>query len=320
MRDGVARARSLIQSARTIDVVGHIRPDGDAIGSTLALSLSLLQAGKQARPVLSDGVPPRFEFLPGAEKIQQSLDRQADLWIVVDSSSLDRIGIDELANHRIPDLNIDHHPTNTMFAKLNLVEDSAAATAEILSECIEPLGLTFTTPVATNLLAGILTDTLGFRTSNVTPHTLENAANLMALGADLNQLYQKLLLDQSFEAARYWSAGLTNLVREGLLVWTQLRIDDRHETGYPANDDAELINWLSSLEKTHIIVVFLEQPGQKTKVSWRSRDGVDVSKIAEGFGGGGHKAAAGAMIDNEIDNVIDKVLSATRLELNSIHE
>jgi phosphoesterase RecJ-like protein len=162
----------------------------------------------------------------------------------------------------------------------------------------------------------MITDTLGFRTHNMTPRALRIAANLMEAGSDLPNLYHLALLKRTFEAARYWGAGLSALQREGRLAWTSLTLADRRAVGYPGRDDADLNNILSTVEQVDVVVVFVEQGNGHIKVSWRSLPGFDVSQVALRFGGGGHAAAAGAELAGSLEEVQAKVLPATRALLN----
>ncbi|HEX7973100.1 MAG TPA: DHHA1 domain-containing protein, partial [Anaerolineales bacterium] len=170
-----------------------------------------------------------------------------------------------------------------------------------------------TQPVAAALLTGLITDTLGFRTSNMNPRALRLAADLMEQGVDLPELYRQALFQRSFEATRYWGYGLRQLQREGRLAWTSLTQADRQAVGYPGRDDADLINILSSIEDVDVVVIFVEQPNQHVKVSWRAQPGFDVSQVALSFGGGGHPAASGADVSGSIEEVRPRVLDSTRL-------
>ena len=189
MKDEIDQAQALLERADTIVVIGHERPDGDAVGSLNAVAIGLLNKGKQVTSVIADGVPRRFLFLPGAERVQQTIPTECDLLIAVDCSAIERTGYDLESLPRGIDLNIDHHPTNNQFGAINFVEPHAAATAEVLFDLSAPLGLQIDTDVATNLLTGLVTDTIGFRTSNVTPKVLRIAAQLIELGAPLAEVY-----------------------------------------------------------------------------------------------------------------------------------
>jgi len=308
-------ARSELLGADRLLVTSHIRPDGDAIGSLLGLGLSLQAAGKDVQMVSADGVPSIFRHLAGSELVSTRPEGHFDLIIVVDCSDLERAG-NALNGFSTPDLNVDHHPTNLNFARLNLVETEAVATAEMLAGYLPTFGLPITRPVADALLYGMITDTLGFRTHNMTPRALRIAANLMEAGSDLPNLYHLALLKRTFEAARYWGAGLSALQREGRLAWTSLTLADRRAVGYPGRDDADLNNILSTVEEVDVVVVFVEQGNGHIKVSWRSLPGFDVSQVALRFGGGGHVAAAGAELEGSLEEVQAKVLPATRALLN----
>lgn len=234
--------------------------------------------------------------------------------IVVDCSDIDRIGsvLDEYGE---PDVNIDHHPTNTQFASLNIVREDAVATVEIIYDLALALAYSLNLPIAEALLTGLLTDSLGFRTSNSSPRTLRIAAELQEMGADLQTLYRKAMLEKSFEAIRYWGKGLGRIQKEAGLAWTSLSLKDRQESEYPGRDDADLVNVLTRIRDVDISVVFVEQKNGTVKVSWRSRPGFDVSLIATQFGGGGHKPAAGADINGSLEQIQADVLEATRKSL-----
>ncbi len=300
----------MFERAHRILIVSHIRPDGDAIGSTLGLGLALQAAGKDVQMVMVDGVPSSFRHLPGSEQISRKKTGEHDLTIVVDCSDLQRTG--EVLNGKAPDLNIDHHITNLNFAAVNLVNPSAVATSSILAEYLPKWGLPVTQAVAEALLTGIVSDTLGFRTTNVTASALRQSADLMDHGANLSELYHQALVRRSYAAARYWGRGLERLQREGRLVWTALTLEDRVAVGYPGNDDADLVNIISTIDESDVSVIFVEQKGGRVKVSWRAEPGWDVSSIALDFGGGGHAAAAGADIVGSLDTVTERVLLATR--------
>lgn len=303
--------RQLFQTAQRVLVVSHIRPDGDAIGSLLGLGSSLRAAGKDVQMALEDGIPASFRYLPGWQEVVHRPTGEFDLIITLDCSDMPRTGA-VLAGYRSPDLNIDHHVTNLNFARLNLVDTQAVATAEVLAVGLPQWGLPLTAETASALLTGLITDTLGFRTSNMSPGALRIAADLMEAGADLPDLYTRALLQRSYEAVRFWAAGLVHLQREGPLVWTTITLADRQAAGYPGRDDADLINVLSSINDAAIALIFVEQPNGGVKVSWRAQPGFDVSGLALSFGGGGHPAAAGVEIKGGIEQVREMVLGATR--------
>lgn len=298
----------LARSERVL-ITSHVRPDGDAIGSILGLGLALQSSGRSVQMVLRDGVPGNMSHLKGSDQIGTAPSIDFDTFIVVDSGDLKRVGEEIIP--RQPDIQIDHHVTNARFGLINLVDPDAVATSAILAESLPKWGFSIDRDVAGALLTGIITDTMGFRTSNMNSRALRVAADLVDLGADLPNLYFMGLVSRSFEAARYWGMGLTSLQQRDRLIWATLRAEDRAAVGYNNLDDADLTNLLSSINDGDIAVLFIEHSPDLIKISWRSRPGWDVSQIAERFGGGGHPAAAGAEIRGSLEAVQALVLDAT---------
>ncbi len=309
--------RKRIANSQRIMIVAHIRPDGDAVGSLLSMGLGIRDLGKSVQMVLSDGVSASFRHLPGADLVVKRPDGDFDLIISVDCSDPRRVG-PVLETYRMPEINIDHHITNLKFSEVNLIEPEAVATCEIITRHYESWGLTITPEIANALLMGIVTDTLGFRTSNMTPTALRVSAELMEKGGDLIDQYNRGLLRRSFEATSYWGAGLSGLQKKDRMVWGTLRLSDRKACAYPGNDDADLINVISSIDDFDISMIFVEQQNGTVKVSWRSVPGFNVSDIALSFGGGGHPAAAGADIPGTLEEIQPKVLTATIQLLESL--
>jgi phosphoesterase RecJ-like protein len=314
-----AAIRERFQTASRVLITSHVRPDGDAIGSLLALGLALQDAGKTVAMVLSDGVPANFRHLPGSEQVRTWAEGEFDLIVTVDCSDQKRVGA-ALDGYRAPEVVIDHHITTEAFGELNLIDPDAVATASVLARYLPGWGLKITPPIAANLMTGLVTDTLGFRTANTTPEALRQAADLLELGVDMSTLYFRSLVRRTFPAARYWGAGLNSLQRSDGILWATLTLADRASSGYTGNDDADLINVLSSIDEAEVALMFVEQDPKKVKVSWRGlKPHVDVSQIARQFNGGGHKAASGAELNGSLAAVQDKVLAATRKALNQSH-
>ena len=300
-----------LSTAQRVLVTSHKRPDGDAVGSVLGLGLALQDAGKEVQIVLVDGVQRTLQHLSGSQQVQRKGHPPYDLVVVLDCSELSRTDL-PLVEGSVPLINIDHHATNLQFGTVNLVDTKATATCEILAELLPQLGLDITLPIAEALLTGLITDTIGFRTSNMTPKALRVAADLMEQGCDLPTLYKRALLNRTYEAVRYWGMGLNTLQKEDGLLWTTLSLEDREAVGYLGRDDADLINILSSIEGADVAVIFVEQADGTVKVSWRSRPGLDVAALALQLGGGGHKSAAGAELQGSLHEVTSHVLRLTR--------
>lgn len=311
----IGAIKERLDQANKIMITSHVRPDGDAIGSLLGLGLALMNSGKTVRMVLVDGVPSSFKHLEGSNLIVKEPGNDHDTFITVDCADYKRVG-KAFESISEPDINIDHHITNENFGTLTLNEPEEVATAAILANHLPAWGLQITKPVADALLTGIITDTLGFRTSNTNPSALRLCAMLMETGSNMPDLYMRSLVHKSFHAARYWGAGLSGLEQENGIVWAALTLDDRKRTGYGGNDDADLINLISAIHGNKVGLIFVEQSDKHVKISWRAlEEGIDVSPIAKRFGGGGHAAAAGADIPGNLHEVKSTVLKATKEEL-----
>ena len=307
-----AEIKERLGTAQKVLIASHVRPDGDAIGSLIGLGLALQNAGKTVQMVLADGVPSSFRFLEGSDQVQKEVSEGFDTFIAVDCADFKRLG-KPLQSLDSPDINIDHHITNERFGKMNLIEGKAVATAAILTNYLPTWGYEITHPVAAALLTGIITDTLGFRTSNMTPEALRQAATLMETGVDMPELYMRGLVRRSFSAARYWGAGLSKLESSDGIVWSALSLEDRKSCGYGGNDDADLINMISAIDGHKVGMIFVEQHDNHVKISWRALEqGVDVSPVATHFGGGGHAAAAGADMPGTLSEIQPVVLKTTK--------
>jgi phosphoesterase RecJ-like protein len=291
-------------------ILSHMRPDGDAIGSIVGLGLVLQNAGKTPCLVLEDGFPAKYRFLKGSELITKKPAESNDLTLVLDCSDLRRLG-DSFSSLPV-NINIDHHITNEKFGEINFILPDYPATCAILAKFLPDWGYQLDQDSSSALLMGILTDTIGFRTANVTPSILRQAAQLMESGAVLSDIYTQALVSQSFPASLIWGSALSRLVRENGLVWTVITLDDRKKAGYIGRDDADLTNVLSAIEGSNVSIVFNEQNSGKVKISWRSNAPFDVSRIAQQFGGGGHPQASGAEFEGTLEEAEKKVISKTK--------
>ena len=301
-----------LNNAGNVVIASHVRPDGDAIGSLLGLGLALKDAGKSVQMVLVDGVSSSYRHLEGSELVVKEPVGEHDTFITVDCADFKRTG-KIFENFGQPDINIDHHKTNEKFGKLNLIEAEEVATAAILTNHLPEWGFRITKPIAAALLTGIITDTLGFRTSNTSPAALRQCATLMETGVDMPDIYMRSLVRKSFPAAKYWGAGLSSMEEERGIVWGTLTLEDRKRSGYSGNDDADLINMISAIDGNKVGMIFVEQSDEHVKISWRALEpGIDVSQVAKHFKGGGHAAAAGADIPGALSEIQPLVLKTTR--------
>lgn len=304
--------KSRLAAGQSVLIVSHVRPDGDAIGSLLGLGLALRNAGKKVQMVLTDGVSSSFRHLDGADQIKTAFEAGFDTFVTVDCADYKRTG-KIFAGLGTPDINIDHHITNERFGALNLIEGEEVATSAILTNHLPEWGYPITKSIAAALLTGIITDTLGFRTSNVTPEAMRQVATLMESGVDMPELYMRGLVRRSYAAAKYWGCGLSRLERRDGIVYGTLTLEDRKGAGYSGSDDADLINVISAIDGFKVGMIFVEQPKDHVKISWRALEpGIDVSGIAVRFGGGGHAAAAGADVEGSLEEVKRSALRSTK--------
>lgn len=300
MLEVVTAIKQAITAAESIMVLTHVSPDGDAIGSLTAMGLILQAMGKRPQLTCSDDVPVRFRYLPLADQIQiVPPSPLPDLLIALDCGDESRMGklFDELPEPKPTVINIDHHVTNTRFGDMNLVDTTANATVEILYDILPELGISLSQALAECLLTGLVTDTLGFRTNGVSPHTLRTAANLIEAGADLSGITQKALTVKPINNLYLWQAGLNNMRFQDGFLWITLNHEEQKNAGYMSASSSGLVNMLGDTEQAAIGAVLQEMEDGRIIVSFRCRPPFDVSMLAANLGGGGHPLAAGCSLD-----------------------
>lgn len=314
--------REKIEAAERIAIFSHIRPDGDALGSLFGLGRALLNAGKSVQLISSDPLPKEGWLADSGcdlpDRVRRAPEEAFDLSICVDISSRDRCGtfFDERPE-MTPDIVIDHHYSNPGFGVLNYVDAEAASNCEILAEIMPVLGLEIDEISANFLLSGVLTDTQGFSTSNVSAKTLRLASELVDRGGKLYEIFADVIKAHSLEANALWEVALRNTVVELPLIWSTIRHSERVAAKYPDGDDANVVNRLLSSNGVKVAIVFMEsEDGERTKVSWRAKPGYNVASVASSFGGGGHIAAAGADIAGRLADVREAVVAATKLMIS----
>jgi bifunctional oligoribonuclease and PAP phosphatase NrnA len=302
-----------IQDANQILVIAHVGPDGDALGSLTAVGVALTQWGKSFTLVCDDALPRRFDFLPLSETIQQQPDTAVsyDILIAVDCGDELRMGkaFADLEGERPFIINIDHHITNTYFGDLNLIEAEATSTAEVLYGLFCEFGLSVTTNLAQSLLTGLVTDTLGFRTSNVTARTLKIAGELMEAGADLGLVMTRTLTVKPLSTIQLWQTGLNKMKVEDGLVWTSISNEERLAAGHLSASTAGLVNLIADVDEAAAGIVLLEVGDGSVRVGFRCRPPYNVSEVALNLGGGGHALAAGCTLPGPLAKAEAMVVS-----------
>jgi phosphoesterase RecJ-like protein len=306
--------------ARRIALVSHRDPDPDTIGSALALGLGLESLGKKMSWHCADPVPEQQRFLFGSERFTQDPPPEdVDLVVTVDFGSVDRAKFALPARPTL--VNIDHHASNDNFGTANLVDVTAAATAELVSRVIDALGIKWTPEMATAALVGIMTDTGSFQFPSTDARALDRAARLREAGADLQAITYNIFRNKRFEALKLWGFAFSRLVREdeGQLVWTEIRAGDIEAAEARDEDISGLVEQVARSAGMRVAVLFNEQRGS-VKVSCRTSQwepSVDASALMARFGGGGHVRAAGALIEGSLADVRGPVLEAARAALDA---
>jgi phosphoesterase RecJ-like protein len=308
-------AAEAVRQAQTILVVTHIKPDGDAIGTLLGLTGALREMGKSVDAAVDGGAQEFLKFLAGSETIIDDLDRgQWDLMISVDASDEERTGKAGAYGRTYSPLviNLDHHPTNTLFGSIHLIQAQAASAAEVVVDWLEQIRHPLSIPVATALLTGVITDTIGFRTSSVTPRTLEIAQRLMQAGAPLHEIVGRTLATKPYSHIDLWRRTFPTVQLADGIISAIITPDDIKAAGLTESTDGGLVGILISVEEASVAVVFKGQTDGTVELSLRSKPAFDVSATALALGGGGHKQAAGATVSGTIDAVREQVMPLLR--------
>ncbi len=297
-----------LRSAERILLAAHEHPDGDAIGSCLALLHALCLQGKQVVIYMPDPAPDVFSFVPGFEELTNTKPKVAefDLVVLLDSTYASRTHLaDEVKDHPNT-ICIDHHYDNQGEARINLIVAEAAATAHILTIFFEETGTPITKDMATCLLTGIFTDTGSFMHDSTTPEIMKLASSLMSKGARLSHIAHETYQKKDLPGLQVWGRALSRIMinqKTGAAV-SVISAKDLEECGATLDDLSGVVNMLNTLPEAKFALLLCEYEPGKIKGSLRSEPhkGVDVSKIAKRLGGGGHKLAAGFEVAGRVVN------------------
>jgi phosphoesterase RecJ-like protein len=314
-----SRLTSMIDRSHHILLMTHVRPDADGLGSQLALADGLRSLGKQPRVVIASSLPPRYAFLNQPEGIIERFHapgeefRAVDLIIIMDTGTWNQIGEfgPFLKSMTVPKVVVDHHRTQDDLGADRFVDVTAEATGRLAYQLLQALGVSISSRAAHHLFMAVALDTGWFRHSNTTAETFRLAETLVKLGANPTPLYEQLFEDSPLPRVKLVGRALERLeVRcGGRVAFTEVYLNDYTVCGAVPGDTEDLINYPRSIAGVEVALLFIEQPEGDTKVSFRSRK-LDVSKLAERFGGGGHQLAAGARVNAAIHSAREQVLSA----------
>ncbi|MBU2626074.1 MAG: bifunctional oligoribonuclease/PAP phosphatase NrnA [candidate division Zixibacteria bacterium] len=297
-----------LRNSKKVLITAHIDPDGDSLGSQLAMNDYLESLGKETRIYDDGAIPSRYLFLEGIEKVftdPAGYDFDPDLVVVLETTQIERTGyVAGLIKPGTKIMNIDHHPGNTLYGDIPLIDEQASSVGEIVYKILKQAGYTLSKATAEKIFTAILTDTGRFHFSSTTPDSLRIAAELLEAGVEPREITDNI----------YFSMNQRQLlVIGGLISTSEMAVDGKvcaltltrkmlHEQNLEFSDFEGVVEFAMRLRDVSIGVLFKDTADDRTKISLRSRSTVDVSQLAKRFGGGGHFNAAGATINEPLDN------------------
>ncbi|OGC06169.1 hypothetical protein A3H38_04045 [candidate division WOR-1 bacterium RIFCSPLOWO2_02_FULL_46_20] len=312
MKKILANIKKAVKNAKTALIVSHIDPDGDSIGSMLAMGNILTQFNLTTFYYSEDGLPKVYRFLPGADKVVNKLPpfQRYDLLFTMDASDIKRLGsklsVKEIAKIII---NIDHHPDNTKYGNFNYIE-KCSSTAELVFKIAKHWDIKINRETAENLYIALITDTGNFRYENTSAKTFTMAAELLKTGIDTHEISTRIYDTRSIASIRIQAAALVNveISPDRKAAWTVVTEAMMQKHQARGEDLMGLVDQIRSIEGIEVAMLFREEKS-KVKVNFRSKNKVNVSALAKRFGGGGHIRAAGAVMLGSIDNVKNDIVA-----------
>ncbi len=305
-------------------VTTHVRPDGDALGSEVGMVGLLRQKGKDVRVVNASRTPPRYDFLDptgtlfehyGTKATPENL-KDREVVIILDLSAWSQLGdvAEFVRGFEGPRIVVDHHVSQDDLGATYLKDTTAEATGTLVVRALHALGGTITPEMATGLLTAIAMDTGWFRHPNTRPSTLTTAAELIGAGAKIEEIYRLLFERSTLGRLKMLGESLASLQTDldGRIAYATVTRDDFERTGAIPQDTEDLVDYTVSVDGVEVGLLFIEQARGGIKLSARSRKGLDCARLLAQFGGGGHKAAAGAMLPDPLSEQVPRVLRAVR--------
>jgi len=307
------RVLQAIRARQRFVVTSHARPDGDGIGSALACGEILRMMGKEAEVVMYDGIPRIYQNLPFADRaIRTEVVPPNDAVILLECDSTRRAMLEGLEKCFL--INIDHHVSGRNFAHVNWIDSSVMATAELVYRLARLACVPVDRDIATCLYTALMTDTGSFMFEGTNEHTFTVARELVLAGADPALCARHIYFGHSTAKMRLLGAALSNLHREGPLAWIWVTQEQMSRFGAREEDCEGLVNYALSMGDVQVAIFFRELPDRRYRVSLRSKGEVDVSRVAEYFGGGGHKCASGCSLEGPLAIAVSRVVDRLRSE------
>jgi phosphoesterase RecJ-like protein len=310
-----------IERGQRFLVTAHARPDGDAVGSMLACAMILEQLGKQVDMVSCDRVPLIYRSLPCASAIRQvqRVEGEYDAVILLECDGIERSRLRGLEGRFL--INIDHHVSGRTFASINWIDTGACAVAEMVYKLAALAGVRITPEMATCLYTAVLTDTGSFCYEGTDAHTFELAAELVRHGAKSAVIAKDVYFSQPTSKMLLLGAALSNLRREGRIAWMWVTHDDMVRTNAAEEDCEGLANYAIAIAGVDVAIFLRELNTHRVRLSIRSKGDVNVARIAERFGGGGHQHASGCTLDGPLPEAAEMILDVARHTLKrAVHE
>lgn len=303
--------KNKILGSDEILIACHVNPDGDCIGSMLALGAGLSSIGKKVSMLSRDGVPRKYKKLPGADKVIKNTKKVFDLAITVDCNSRYILGSSFDAIKKAGYIiEIDHHPYRDSYGDLSFIDEDSASVGEMIHGILKYMGIKITKNIAKNILTSVIVETNSFRLPNVRPTTFTVCSELLALGVDYHDLSEMVYWSRSRNVAVLSGICMANMKfsEKGRLAWSFITRDEILSVkGRDADLDA-VANDILAIDGVEISILFRETAGGKLRVSLRSKGGIDVASLALKFNGGGHYDSAGCLLEN-CPASIEKLLS-----------
>jgi len=318
--DVIDPIREIVEGAHQISCLAHRDADADSLGSALGFALALRSPRRRVRVVVPEPLPRLLEYLPGFETVETGGEPLGDTVFTFDCATLTRFGERRTEVERAATVvNIDHHPSNTAFGSINLVDASASATGQVVHKLLGLLGAPISAAVATNLYAALLTDTGGFRHENTTEAALRLGASLVSAGADPAWVALKSFKSRSLSQVRLEGLSIAGMRAEldGRLLWSEVTGVMLDQSGADMQESEGIIDALQSIATMEIAILFKETAPDRTKISVRTREPFDATDVCTPFGGGGHRRAAGAEIGEPLPDSRRHVLEIARRLIES---
>ncbi|MTI82247.1 MAG: bifunctional oligoribonuclease/PAP phosphatase NrnA [Firmicutes bacterium] len=313
--NSIAAVARTLKEADSILISGHVMPDGDSIGSTIALGLALGKIDKNVAMTSPHQVPDIYKFLPGSNCVQQGMpEGKFDVFVALDCSVPDRLGdeLQSLVNDSVTVVNIDHHQSEKPFADVNYIDSNSASTGEIIYDLLKEMNIELDKNIATNLYTAIASDTGSFKYEGTKPTTHHKIADLLQFDVKVAHVSKSIFDEKPIEVFKVLQIALPTLEVSncGKVAWISFDLMAKDRISAKDEHTEELVDYPRRIKGVEVALFFREISTGSVKVSMRSNYFVDVNKLAARFNGGGHKRAAGCLIDGGISDVREQIVAA----------